>query len=416
MSRAEDLVIAYLDLLHRHKKSVARAYHSGSLIADEEVSARAINDLRNQLTLVPLAPDTFRLASSLTRHFDEILQKEQLFAIVGSNIAELTERLTFLVDETVEAHVAGRTEALDGYADDFANSVCDLGAQIAQALAHLRMLADTRFASVRTLAEKVRQNTWYIGRAERIGNVLKTLQAGGLIERIEEEAAAAALLPAFRTQLWDRLPEWRESLLDITEILKAYLYRLRQVQPEGRRLRAFHLFLRRNPDYTLPDLSELTEIPEWARGADPLPIAAHPDYQDATTADPLAQVAATVPRSPTLVTRPPKVGTLKVDEVPQRVFILQPRLYQVALRRLMESLPDTDAPVSALGWKRSHPEYTTLPDSIWLHCVLHESAVIRRRSQHVRFAVIQEPLPHLLAGNIVVRDVVLCRVTGDSGP
>lgn len=104
-----------------------------------------------------------------------------------------------------------RTEDLDGYVDGFNNAVFDLADHIDGALQYLRMLADTRFASVHTLAEKQRQNTWYIGRAERIGEAIKAVQIGGLMDRIEEEPAVAPLMAAFRAQLWERLPEWRDT-------------------------------------------------------------------------------------------------------------------------------------------------------------------------------------------------------------
>jgi hypothetical protein len=412
VSRTDDLVIAYIEVLHRHRGLVAAAYHQGWLGASgEPATPRGIQDLRRHRTLVPLTQDAFRLASSLARHLDEVLQKEQLFAAVGGNIADLAARLPLLVDEAVKAHLEGRTEDLDGYVDAFNNAVFDLADHIDQALQYLRMLADTRFASVRTLAEKQRQNAWYIGRAERIGEAIKSLQTGGLMERIEDEPAAAPLLSAFRGQLWERLPEWRESLLDITEILKAFLYRLRQVEPAGRRLRAFNLFLKRNPDYVAPDVEELTEPPPWASRAAPLRVVSHPDLLDGATSEALIEVAAKLPPSPTVIKREPKVGTLKpgADQEPQ-VLVIAPRPYQLALRRLITEVLEGGEPLSALAWKRGHVEYADLPDPIWLHCVLYEATLARRRTGHIHFERVELPPSHPLSGNIVVRDVLVRRV------
>lgn len=411
MSRTGDLVVAYLEVLHRHRAMVAAAYHQGRIDAGgEPATPRGIQELRRHRTLVPLTQEAFRLASSLVRHLDEVLQKERLFAAVGGNIADLATRLPLLVDEAAKAHLEGRTEDLDGYVDAFNNAVFDLADQIEQALQSLRMLADTRFASVRTLAEKRRQNVWYIGRAERIGEAIKSLQTGGLMDRIEEEPAAAPLMSAFHGQLWERLPEWRESLLDITEILKAFLYRLRQVEPAGRRLRAFNLFLKRNPDYVAPDVEELTEPPEWSTRAAPLRVVAHPDLLDGATNEALIEVAAKLPPSPTIIKREPKVGTLKpgADREP-RVLTIEPRPYRLALRRLIAEVPEGGEPLSALAWKRGHGEYADLPDPIWLHCVLYEATLARRRTEHIRFERVELPSLHPLSGNIVVRDVLVRR-------
>ena len=413
MRRSDDLVMAYIELLHRHRALVAAAYHQGALDAGDEVAtSRGIQDLRRHRTLVPLSQESFRLAASLARHLDEVLQKEQLFAAVGGNIADLATRLPLLVDESVKAHLEGRTEDLDGYVDAFNNAVFDLADHVEQALQYLRMLADTRFASVRTLAEKERQNTWYIGRAERISDALKSLQAGGLMDRIEEEPAAAPLMVAFRGQIWARLPQWRESLLDITEILKAYLYRLRQVEPAGRRLRAFNLYLKRNADYQPPDVDELSELPGWATRAAPVRMRTHPDLLDVAANEALIEVAAKLPASPTVVKRTPKVGELKQGtEQESRVLVIEPRPYQIALRRLLDEVPEDGTPVSALDWKRTRGAYAELPDDIWLHCVLYEATLARRRADRIRFERIERPASHPLSGNIVVRDVLVHRVT-----
>jgi len=412
VTRTSDLVVAYLELLHRQRAIVAAAYHKGSVERSDEVARRrGLHELHQHRTLVPLSQDAFRLASSLARHLDEVLQKEQLYAAVGGNIGELAARLPFLIDETVKAHLEGRTEDADSYVDAFNGAVFDLADAIAGALQYLRMLADTRFASVRTLAEKQRQNEYYIGRAERIGDALRALQMSGLIEQIAEEPAAESLMPAFRGQLWERLPEWRESLLDITDILKSYLYRLRDVEPAARRFRAFALFLKRNPDYVAPDIDELAELPLWATRAAPLRLKARPDLLDSTTSESLIEIAARLPASPVVVKRAPKVGSLiPGGDREAQVVAIQAKPYQLALKRFLGDIPRNGDPLSALTWKRRQTDLQELPDEIWLQCVLYETTLERSRTARLRFERRELPLAHPLSGNIVVRDVLAQRV------
>lgn len=411
MKPSHDLVIAYIEMLHRHRTLIAAVYHQGSVDAGSEVAMpRGIQELRRHRTLVPLSQESFRLASSLARHLDEVLQKEQLFAAVGGNIADLATRLPLLVDETAKAHLDGRTEDFDGYVDAFNNAVFDLADHVEQALQYLRMLADTRFASVRTLAEKERQNAWYIGRAERISEAIKGLLTGGLMERIEEDPAAAPLMVAFRGQVWERLPQWRASLLDITGILKDYLYRLRQVEPAGRRLRGFNLYLKRNPDYQPPEIDDLVELPIWATRAGMVRLQAHPDLLDVATSEALIDVAAKLTESATVVKCAPKVGELKQGtEQESRVLVIEPRPYQIALRRLIREIPEDGGQLSALAWKHACGEYAQLPDEIWLHCVLYEATLARQRSERVHFKRVEQPSAHALSGNILVSDVFLQR-------
>ena len=102
MSQTSDLVVAYLETLHRQRELVAAAYHRGSVTrSDGFGTARGIYELHQHRTLVPYTQEGFRLASSLIRHLDEVLQKEQMYAAVGANIGELAERLPLLIDETI---------------------------------------------------------------------------------------------------------------------------------------------------------------------------------------------------------------------------------------------------------------------------------------------------------------------------
>ena len=82
---------AYLSKLFKHKELVAAAYHQGVVAkGDDRYDGRGLYELHQARTLVPYAQDTYRLGSSLAKHFDEVLQKEQLYAAVGANVGDLS--------------------------------------------------------------------------------------------------------------------------------------------------------------------------------------------------------------------------------------------------------------------------------------------------------------------------------------
>ncbi len=409
MSASSDLVIKYLETLHRQRAVLAEAYHRGSIGRSDD-NARAIYELQQNRALVPFTQDSYRLASSLARHLDEVLQKERMYAAVGANIGELAGRLPFLIDETEKAHLEGRQDDADSYADNFNSAVFDLADSISNALQYLRMLADNRFANVSTLAEKQRQNEYYIGRAERISEALRHLQMEDLAESLEDRPGCESLAVAFRSQLAGRLPEWRASLLDITDILKSYLYRLRQVEPAARRLRAFAQFLKRNPDYVAPDVDEMAEPPTWALRAKPLKMKARPDLADSTTSEALADLARSLPAARILVKREAKLGMLAEDgAAPSSSLSITPKLYQQAFAGFLTAVSASDAPISAMDWKASQAGFDNLPGDIWLHCVLYEVAMDRRRLERFHFERLEAAPDHPLSGNIVVRDVLARR-------
>ena len=176
MSDKLDLVTAYLSKLFKHKELVAAAYHQGVVAkGDDRYDGRGLYELHQARTLVPYAQDTYRLGSSLAKHFDEVLQKEQLYAAVGANVGDLAHRLPLLADAVARANLEGRIDDADLYTDQFDRGVFELADSISGALQLLRVMADNKFSNVSTLAEKRRQNEFYIERAKIIGDALLLL-------------------------------------------------------------------------------------------------------------------------------------------------------------------------------------------------------------------------------------------------
>lgn len=121
----------------------------------------------------------------------------------------------------------------------------------------LHVITENQFANVSTLAEKRRQNEFYLKRAKRIGETMALLESENLLGTLTGPSLLKPLLAVYQHQVLVRLPQWRATHMDITAVLKAYLYRLRQVEPNARRIRALAHFLRKDPDYQPPEAQSL---------------------------------------------------------------------------------------------------------------------------------------------------------------
>lgn len=409
MADKADLVINHLTELYKHKELVAAAYHRGSVDkSDDPDNGRGLYRLNQARILVPYHEGTYRLATSLTKHLDEVLQIERLYSAVGANVAELAERLLDIADLVAQAVLEGRPDDADRYIDEFDRAVFELADSVTGALQYLRILADNNFANVSTYAEKRRQNEYYLERVERISQALGALQSNNLIHLLESTPEGERLLETYRSQIANHLSEWRAQLLDITAILRDYLFRTRQIEMIARRMRAFEHFLRRTPSYTPADLEVDSEAPSWARHATGFSLAAHPCMQETAHDEILLDIARTIPAvSPPSVT-PPRLGTLLPDAPATPDDIEgQSKPWQDAMADLLQSVGST--PVSVLEWKTARPELVSLADDIWLLCVLHEEALHRKRSAGVHFEPVMLETERL-SGMIRITDIWIWKV------
>lgn len=408
MATKTDLVENHLVKLFRHKELLAAAYHRGVVSkADDKFDGRGLYELHQARALVPYANETYRLASSLARHLDEILQTEHLYAAVGADVGDLASRLPLLSDAVAKAAIEGRNEDADEIIDQFDRAVFELADSISGALQFLRILADNKFANVATYAEKKRQNEFYLERVRKISDALVAIQTSGLIESLESSPEGERLLLSYRSQIADHLPEWRANLLDITAILREYLFRTRQIEATARRFRAFALFLKRTPEYVPPDIDALAELPDWACRAPGFSLRSRPSVNDPALDDSLLEIAKSIPAAKPIAVPVPKAGRLKVDPpAPPGDEGGKPKPWQEAVQSLITTVGKE--PVSAMSWKRRTPSISDLPNDIWLLCLLHEESLRRRRTEGIRFEQILEAAEPL-SGMLKVRDILVSR-------
>ncbi|WP_348944738.1 hypothetical protein ABHF33_15195 [Chitinibacter sp. FCG-7] len=403
-------IAAYLEVLHKHRDLVADAYINGGITLTDETQ-RALYLLKQHRALVPAVQDEFRLNSSLSRHLDEVFLRQRNYA-VSANFAEQIDRLPQLIDEYLKACLDNRAEDRDTYSDDFKSGVFELAEGLDSFLALMRSLADNRFANVSTLEQKKRQNEFYLGKCEQIGIALGALQDAALLEQLSGSSLLQPLQQIYQSQILERLPQWRASLMDISTVLKEYLYRLRQVEPQAQRLRAFAQFLRKNPDYIPPDVDELNHLPDWCSTFEGFKISAHADLSDNLTRDALVEVAQSIP-APTLrfaVER--QAGQMITDDAQGRVNIIAASPVQRAFALYLKAVRQSQEPISAIEWLRKMPDYQSIDEAAWLVYLLHAWQILEAKKKisglamrRVENTVAYPGLSEAMSGNLIVSDV-----------
>lgn len=411
MAASSDLVINHLEDLNKHRALIACAYRGGSVeLNDDPDHGRGIFKLSQARLLVPLGEGSYRLASSLSKYLDEVLRVDRLYSIVGADVAELDQRLPDIAHLVSQAVFDGRTEDADRYIDEFDRAVFALADSVASALQFLRILADNRFANVSTYVEKRKQNEFYLERVQRLSEALGNLQSAELLNSLEATPEGERMLGTYRSQIVSHLSEWRAQLLDITAILREYLFRTRQIEQLAKRMRSFELYLKRTPSYVPGDLDVFDDTPAWARRARGFALKAHAWVQNPVQEEMLFDIASSIPSEERSGAEPAQLGSLleEGELLPEEEPEIVHR-WQDALIELLDQLGP--APTSAVAWKASRDDLAQVPDDIWILCLLHEQALRRARSADVMFEPMTTPLEPL-SGVIPVTDILLSKGAG----
>ena len=408
-----DTIVAHLELLHANKHLIAAAYCRGGVAQDEE-NQRSIRQLMQHRVLIRYFQQDFRISPTLGRHLDEVSQRQRSYA-VGANFGDLTNRLRQLIVEFLTACHENRLENQEEYAAEYDAGVFELASLISDELLSLRAITENQFANVSTMAEKQRQNEFYLDRAEKIGQTIALLEGQSLLGTLSDSPLLKPLLEVYQHQVLVRLASWRSTHMDITAVLKAFLYRLRQIEPNARRIRAFAHFLRKNPDYQPPDSESIQTLPAWASRFAGIRLKTHPDLSISQSRDALAVIAQSIPSAKTakiFTVRERAAGCLINDGAVNSVRVIQPKPVQLAFHRYLQAACDALVPLSAIGWKRKQPEFSRLNDDAWLLYAVHSIEMLGKsiktgRLRGLEVQRLEAPAEHVRSGNIVIKDLGL---------
>lgn len=402
MSQSQQGLERLFKALANHSELIAEAYFTGVVYKDNQ-NQRALNQLKQLKVLVNHDADGYRIAGRLTQFLDSALSSDRVRRL-DTDLASWIETLEQQISLHQDAYDEGRLDDCDSYFAEIERLVFDLSDTLEENTRYLSMLVNSRFANVRTLAEKQKQNAFYISRLEKLVNAITALQPESLLEMVEGQTLIYDLLGQ---QLIRKLPIYQQRLQDILDTLKVFLFELRQIEVRAQLVQGFAFFLQQNQNYQPQDWSERDSIPEHWNQIKPLGLLVYADPLDHTLEEDLIEIAQKIRIDTEVMLAKQKKRSLNsVSLSPQNKQTLDLPLYRRQLRIYFDRvLRYEDQSISAVAFQQAFVD--DIEPSIWLSCVLNEWLRRQQRNKRLQMELIQSNDGQHFSGNKKVTDIVL---------
>lgn len=393
-----------LKTLANHSELIGEAYFNGVVLKNNQ-NQNILNKLKQLKVLVNHDEDSYRVAGRLSQFIDNALSSERVRRL-DTDLASWIETLEQQIGLYQDASYQNRIEDSDSYFAEIERLVFDLADTLEENTRYLLMLVNSRFANVRTLAEKQKQNAFYISRLEKLVNAISALQPQFLLELVEEQPELYTLLDRHLVRL---LPIYQQRLQAILDKLKVFLFKLRQIEARAQLVQGFAFFLQQNQNYQPQDWSERDVIPEHWNQLKPLTFSGYADFLDNALTDELIEITQKIRlESAVGVAKQNKRLLNAVSLNPPAQKILELPLYRKQTARYFDwVLRHQDQFISAVAFYKAF--VTDIEPAIWLSCVLNE--VLRRQRssayQRLQMELRQVDTGQGFSGNKKVQDIVL---------
>lgn len=389
-----------LQAMAQHGDLIAEAYFNGSVQSGGD-NQRALNQLKQLKILSHRGQEGYRLSTRLSQFIDGALNSDRMRRL-DTDLGGWVDLLEQQIGLYQDAHAEDRLEDGDHFLGEIERLVFDLADTLDENTTYLLMLVNSRFANVRTLSEKKRQNAFYIGRLEKLVSTVSLLQPAHLMDLAEPHESLQGLIDR---HLIRTLPSHRQRLQDILDTLKTFLFQLRQIEARARLVRGLAFFLRQNPDYGPQDWCEREQIPDHWNRISGIKLQAHPDPLNRSLETELIAIAQKIRvDSEALLAKRKERGLNRVSLAKPPARRVEFPQYRQRIRQLFEQARQTPGQaVSALAYRHHHGIEIDPP--IWLSCVLSESLRRKGLKQGFDFEFVRHARVDGFTGNLRVKDL-----------
>lgn len=366
MSRSDNLS-QLLQILGAKKDILVAAYNEGRIYRVED-NAKDIELLKSKRLLTPDSQDGYRLRLSFRRFLRETLSVSESFSI-GGNVIGHYERLENVIASYSIAFQNDDQDDCDKYSTEIREAIHDIADTLEDELRTLNERVESRFAAVKTVAEKIRQNKHYQNNAQKILDFFRAVH----FSTIEDQLSGhEELVASYKSLFLDRIPRFRSEFSAILDKLNEHLFAFREIAASAKRVRAFDLFLTRNPGWQPKDWHEKEKAEDWLCNAAPLKLKTHEDVQIPESEKLLTEWAGSIAATANPIASKTKpAGKLLEDPKANVTEVIQIPAAQKAIRAYFAQGKKSKEPLSALDWWLHHPvEVGSAGKETWLLRVL----------------------------------------------
>ena len=402
MSQSQQSLERLFKALSNNCELIAQAYFTGVVYKNSQ-NQRALNQLKQLKILVNHNDAGYRIAGRLSQFIDSALSSDRIRRL-DTDLASWIETLEQQIGLCQDAWNENRVNDYDNYFAEIERLVFDLSDSLEENTRYLLMLVNSRFANVRTLAEKQKQNIFYISRLEKLVNAISSLQPEFLLEIVEEQPLIHELLDR---QLIRLLPIYQQRLQDILDKLRVFLFELRQIEARAQLIQGFAFFLQQNQNYQSQDWSEHDTIPDHWNQIKPLTLLAYGDPLDHALEEDLIGIAQKIRITTEGMFTKQKPRSLHAVSIsPPIKRSLDLPLYRKQLSVYFDRvLQNEGQSISAVAFQQAFVD--DIEPSIWLSCVLNEWLRRQQRNKRLQMRLIHSDVDQRYSGNTKVMDIVL---------
>lgn len=404
MSGNKTNVRLILERLHQSSDIIAEAYEN-SRISESEDTFKKITLLRQLRILTTDIHDTFQLRYSMRQFLNSVLNTSKLMDS-GTDFSISFSRLDEFVNRHNDAFLESRDEDRFNYEIRIRDSINEISGAIEDELLHISSLVDSKFATVTTLAEKTKENIWYMNRTKSILELLETFSFSDVEQRLRGHRD---LELTFDLLLKSRMTKFIDTLKSILTRLSEYLYEFRKIEAQAKLLRNFSNHLSRYPDWQPKDWSGNETLTDWMSISKPLTLKFYPDIDASVSEDLMVEIAENLPAFkplPGLTKKRPAGELIEMTDAPVITYV--PSGMQLAVINYIKTALMTEGGLSARQWWLNNPaELNNIGEEYWLQRILSE-----KQNRKIGTKVNIELVGHESEnydGNIRVLDIIVSK-------